>query len=171
MAVVRRQCEKCGKNRAEKFYVSDRGRVCSFCRRQRTRFASRETRLMEQYGITLDEYDAILASQDGKCGICKTKRPYNLDVDHDHKLEKRLLALGLEPRLARRFSIRGLLCKRCNRRLLPSCTDSVVVLQSAIDYLGSAAVFAYGPLVDAVGAAPQEDASDSGRRMDHLRAA
>ena len=129
MAVKRRACSKCGKNRAEKFYVSTRGRVCSFCRKRRTRVASRDVRLQETYGITEDDYQRLLQAGGGLCWICLGKRPGNLDVDHDHKLEK----AGVPPR----ETVRGLLCRRCNRRLLPSVRDQIEILENAIAYLRS----------------------------------
>lgn len=119
MAERRRPCSKCGRNRAERFYVSAKGRVCASCRSRRVRLASRDVRLLETYGITLDEYAAMLAAQGGACAICGGARRYNLDVDHDH-------ATG---------EVRGLLCKACNRRLLPSAKDDPDVLLRAIDYL------------------------------------
>lgn len=82
---------------------------------------------MDTYGITEAEYGAILEAQGNACAICRSARPYRLDVDHDHGLER----AGLPARL----TIRGLLCKRCNRRLLPAGQDSVIVLEAAIDYL------------------------------------
>lgn len=45
------------------------------------------------------------------------------------------MAAGVAKPEATRRSIRGLLCRRCNRRLLPSCRDTVVILERAIDYL------------------------------------
>lgn len=127
MSEKRRPCQKCKRNRAERFYVSERGRVCSTCRKKRTQFASRDVRLMEKYQITQEEYELLLESQGGGCAICKGKRSGNLDVDHDHAKER-----AGEPV---RSTVRGLLCRRCNRRLLPGCTDSVVVLNNAIAYL------------------------------------
>jgi hypothetical protein len=54
------------------------------------------------YGITVAEYEQMLAHQGGVCYLCsnppKTKR---LSVDHDHKTG----------------AVRGLLCYRCNLRL------------------------------------------------------
>jgi hypothetical protein len=119
VAEKRRPCSRCGKNRAERFYSGPRGRTCSFCRKARRRSNSRNQHLTETYGITEDDYNRLLAAQDGKCAICGGLRRQNLDVDHDHKT-------GL---------IRGLLCKRCNRRLLPSCGDDETVLWQAIEYL------------------------------------
>jgi Recombination endonuclease VII len=80
---------------------------------------NRRYRLTHRYGITIEEYDAILAAQDGGCAICKGRRPYLLAVDHCH----------------RTGNVRGLLCKLCNNRLLTSVRDDVSVLERAIDYL------------------------------------
>lgn len=130
-----RQCSKCGKNRQLKFYKTPRGRVCVTCQRRRTSYASRETRLWETYGITLEEYDAMLEVQGGSCAICYRKPRYNMDVDHDHAIERVFLEAGYNAVRAKYCSIRGLLCKPCNRRLLPSAKDDPSVLWSAIFYL------------------------------------
>jgi hypothetical protein len=62
----------------------------------------------------------MLADQAGHCAICPreptTKR---LHVDHDHKS-------GL---------VRGLLCWRCNRKLLPPSGDDPDLFDNAADYL------------------------------------
>jgi hypothetical protein len=134
VAVKRRKCSRCGVNRHPKFFVSDRGRVCSQCRRTRTRSASKDQRLQQEYGITLGEWNAILDAQGGVCAICEGTRS-SFDTDHDHQIERALVAQGVAPLMARRMSIRGLLCKRCNRRLLPAAQDSEGRLLAAIHYL------------------------------------
>jgi hypothetical protein len=92
-------------------------------------------RLVETHGITSEIHDAVLADQDGKCWICRKAYPYKLDVDHDHALEKNLIEEGWDPIDARRASLRGLLCKRCNRRMLPSAQDKPETLRRAAIYL------------------------------------
>jgi hypothetical protein len=134
-AIVRKRCQKCGTNRALHFYRSERSRVCLPCQRSRARRSNRDVRLGETYGITVAEYDAMFAAQDGRCAICGGRRTGNLDVDHDHAREKELRAEGLDPLEATRRSIRGLLCRRCNRRLLPASQDSAERLRAAIRYL------------------------------------
>lgn len=59
--------------------------------------------LRRNYGITVDEYDAILAQQNGVCAICgnRCKSGRALAVDHDHITGK----------------LRGLLCMNCNRAI------------------------------------------------------
>jgi hypothetical protein len=57
-----------------------------------------------RYGITIEEYDALLAEQKGVCAICDGQQNQArkvLFVDHDHATGK----------------YRGLLCNRCNYRL------------------------------------------------------
>lgn len=119
MALKRRMCKACKKNRREDFYSSPRAKTCRDCLKKNRRNYSRDTRLQETYGITEDEYRALLDKQGGKCAICGGTRRYNLDVDHDHKDER----------------LRGLLCKACNRRLLPNAKDSIEILKRAIEYL------------------------------------
>lgn len=55
-----------------------------------------------KYGISLDEYNQMLTSQNDSCKLCKKHKSNfkrSLAVDHDHKTKK----------------VRGLLCYRCNK--------------------------------------------------------
>lgn len=87
--------------------------------RKARRASSHGTRIKATYGITKAEYASLFESQGRVCAICGGKRSYNLAVDHCH-------ATG---------EVRGLLCKQCNNRLLPTVKDSVPLLMRAIDYL------------------------------------
>lgn len=52
------------------------------------------------YGITTDDYNNMLKSQDGKCAICR-HAPLpgkELHIDHNHRTDR----------------VRGLLCQKCN---------------------------------------------------------
>lgn len=56
-------------------------------------------RFRTRYGITLDEYEAMLAAQGGRCAICgKQAGKRRLSVDHNHATGK----------------VRALLCIGCN---------------------------------------------------------
>lgn len=97
----------------------------------------RDRYLLERYGITQADYERILAAQGGGCAICRKKRarptkknpnPPHLPVDHDHKTG----------------AIRGILCKRCNERLLTAALDKPDVLRAAAEYLERAASAPYG---------------------------
>lgn len=65
----------------------------------------RSYELVRKFGITLEEYDAMLASQHGLCALCGTDKPNGrwntFHVDHCHET-------GV---------IRGLLCYQCNAAL------------------------------------------------------
>lgn len=81
----------------------------------------RSTRLMRVYGITVEDYDALLATQDNKCAICQVGADENgrlLDVDHCHITGE----------------VRGLLCVRCNSTI-GKFNDDPVLLRRAVDYL------------------------------------
>lgn len=61
-------------------------------------------KLRREYGITIEQYEAMVARQSNRCAICdKEPKPgKRLHVDHDHKT----------------LRVRGLLCTFCNHRLL-----------------------------------------------------
>lgn len=75
----------------------------------------RPSKLRRLYGITVADYDRMLAEQGGACALCRSTNPLAgnrtyirngkettrtvFDVDHDHRTGK----------------VRGLLCTRCNR--------------------------------------------------------
>lgn len=84
----------------------------------------RERKLIERYGINIQDYDAILDMQGGGCAICgsetpKRKNSVHLVVDHCHET-------GV---------IRGLLCYKCNVGL-GSFEDNIDWLKRAIEYVG-----------------------------------
>lgn len=70
---------------------------------QKMRIAQRRSLLKVKFGITLEQYDLLLAKQDGKCIFCTkpTKDKRLLAVDHDHETGR----------------IRGLLCYHHNTAL------------------------------------------------------
>jgi hypothetical protein len=77
----------------------------------------RKYRCLKRYGITLEDYDKMVADRDGCCDICK-KKDKNLHIDHSHTTGK----------------VRGLLCGSCNRAL-GLLKDDVKFLEQAIIYL------------------------------------
>lgn len=76
--------------------------------------------LRRKYGITLEEYDALLQQQGGTCAICRRppRDDISLHVDHDHETGAR----------------RGLLCFRCNNSL-GDLEDDPDLLRRAAAYL------------------------------------
>lgn len=76
--------------------------------------------LKKSFGITLKQYDEMVENQNGVCAICGgiNTNGQRLCVDHNHETNE----------------IRALLCHNCNH-LLGNAKESVIVLQSAINYL------------------------------------
>ncbi len=75
------------------------------------------------YGMTVADYDRMLASQDGGCAICGTKtrgsKPgCRLAIDHDHESGK----------------VRGLLCGDCNTAI-GKFRDDPALLEKAAKYI------------------------------------
>lgn len=102
----------------------DTGKQASYCRPCQRSY-NRERRVKIEFGLTWDEYELLMACQDFRCAICGGKpRKHALSIDHDHKTGE----------------IRGLLCGRCNHRLLGAANDDPARLRKAADYLE-----AYGP--------------------------
>lgn len=75
-----------------------------------------------KYGVPRGWYDATLATQGGKCAVCRSLTPggrfQNFHVDHCHASGK----------------VRGLLCNACNH-LLGCARDNVQTLRAAARYL------------------------------------
>ena len=66
----------------------------------------RNVNYKRRYGITLEEYNKMLAAQSGQCAICSKQNNHaygktNLSVDHDHETGR----------------VRGLICHTCNQGL------------------------------------------------------
>lgn len=127
-STARKVCTKCGVGRALSSYTSERGRVCAPCRKA-TRQKAHRVQRVAVYGITVAEYEAILAEQDGGCGGCgrEPRRNEKFDVDHDHEKER----AGLPPR----GCVRGLLCRACNRKVLPYARNNPETLRRLAAYL------------------------------------
>jgi len=79
--------------------------------------------LRSKYGLTIEQYELMLAERDGKCDICGRKPDYDLHVDHDHESER----LGC-------IVVRGLLCAACNS-LLGKVREDDGLIQAVRNYL------------------------------------
>lgn len=82
----------------------------------------RSNKLRSTYGLSLEKYEALLASQDGKCAICRENprkgRGNGLYVDHDHSTGR----------------VRGILCHDCNLAL-GALRDRIDLFEAAVAYL------------------------------------
>lgn len=86
----------------------------------RKALSNRRSHLKRKYGMTIEDYDRMLAAQGGGCAICgrPPRDDISLHVDHDHETER----------------IRGLLCFPCNNTL-GDFNDDPVRLYAAANYL------------------------------------
>jgi hypothetical protein len=78
------------------------------------RFTARQVK--SQYGLTIEQLDAMILERQGRCDICN--EPSRLHIDHDHKTGK----------------VRGLLCRDCNV-MLGLAKDNCNVLMKSVEYL------------------------------------
>ncbi len=78
----------------------------------------RDTYYRKNYGITLEQYNTMLITQNNVCAICKLTCSRRLSVDHCHKTGK----------------VRGLLCIKCNRGL-GNFNDEISRLKAAVNYM------------------------------------
>ena len=125
-------CAACKKEKAVNQFAWERkgkyrGSWCKSCRvaknmawRQANPTYRRDYELKWRYGISLEEFKAILESQGGKCAICGTTETGKQDwhMDHNHTTKQ----------------IRGVLCPKCNRAI-GYLNDSLEVVESAAAYL------------------------------------
>lgn len=118
MGVKTRNCTRCKKNRALRFF-SPRGKICSGCQRQGRSKATHEARVQETYGLLEGEWDKLFEAQGRVCAICGGSRRGRLDTDHDH----------------RTGTVRGLICASDNRKILKYAKDDPERLRRAADYL------------------------------------
>ena len=89
--------------------------------KEKCRQTNWNSRLKMTYGITSDEYNKVLAEQNGCCAICgnpNAEYKRRLHIDHNHSTGK----------------IRGLLCVRCNSGL-GNFQENLLLLDKAKEYI------------------------------------
>ena len=87
---------------------------------------------LAKYGLTLDDWRAILERQGGVCAICK-KTSRRLCVDHDHLVGWKDMAPA-----DRRNAVRGALCWFCNSHIVGRGV-TLAKIQAAAVYLAKPA--------------------------------
>jgi len=76
--------------------------------------------LKRQYGITIGEYEEMLAQQNNSCALCFRKQgKANFHVDHCHKTGR----------------VRGILCHQCNW-YLGTIEEDLAIMNRIKEYLG-----------------------------------
>ena len=132
---IAKVCSKCGKTLPLTEYYQTRNShltgACKACLADygmdlRLRDANKlhqRKGALRKYGLTLDQYNALLSSQDGKCAICGSTNSGRMSdkhfcVDHDHQTGQ----------------IRGLLCHCCNLAV-GHFKDQAILCRMAAAYL------------------------------------
>jgi hypothetical protein len=120
--IFTRKCRVCKQTKpvADFRYQSSRCRECRAQGRQSQDQCKRADWLRRKYGMTVGEYERLLAAQGGLCATCRRpKAGRALAVDHDHRTGK----------------IRGILCQRCNNALA-MMGDTLGGVLRFVNYLG-----------------------------------
>lgn len=133
-----RRCSRCRQEKPQGEFPNPSSTYCRPCHadyaRERRAINGRDpqyTRIvnLRRYGLTLAQFDVLLAAQDGRCAICHTDEPggQGWHVDHDHACcNTRKRSCGQ--------CLRGILCSRCNIGI-GNLRDDPVVIQAALDYM------------------------------------
>lgn len=114
-----RQCRGCGTDitgrRSDVVWCSQ-----SCAARRPERAAVRRRATLKQYGLSVEEFEAMLAKQRGRCAICGGTEPKhtNWSVDHDHVTGQ----------------VRGILCSACNTGI-GQLQDDPDIIRKALDYV------------------------------------
>jgi hypothetical protein len=106
------RCQQCGRDCGD-------SRLCEDCRAA-TNMVSTHAKRKYRYGVTREQYAAMLADCQGCCLICD-EEPTRPHIDHDHETGR----------------VRGLLCPRCNI-LVGFVENSESLLPRVKEYLDSA---------------------------------
>jgi len=130
--VETRTCPTCGEEKPTENFYRDK-RQCKSCLRdsQRRYRAERPDyhhgrNLKQRYGISVDEYETLIANQNSTCPICEVEIPDTIGykekraavVDHNHETGE----------------VRGILCSSCNL-VLGYARENTHTLYKAIVYL------------------------------------
>jgi hypothetical protein len=92
--------------------------VCINCSKNRSFLYHKSTYRYMKYGITKEDFDKMILSQNNNCAICNKELILEIHIDHDHSTNK----------------VRGILCGKCNKGL-GQFDDNVEFLTNAIKYL------------------------------------
>jgi len=113
----RRKCFECGdyKELSEYYGV---GGLCKPCSHQRGQVYNKDVYRFSRHGMTKEEFNKMLESQEFKCLICSIEVDVGAHIDHCHKSGK----------------VRGILCGKCNKGL-GQFGDDIELMKNAIKYL------------------------------------
>lgn len=121
-------CKECDSKRTRQYKIDNREKGVLYSQNYRKKYGEKykdyniNCHYKSKYNITLEDYNTILALQDGKCAICGTTKSTGISerfhVDHCHTTGK----------------VRGLLCHDCNTGI-GKLKDDIKLLTKALEYL------------------------------------
>lgn len=119
---LQRQCKSCSNERVTRKRSQNREYMRSYMKSDAGKIVVRKHLLKKKYGLTLENFDSLLASQNYRCACCSRKEPggrnNQWNVDHCHATGR----------------VRGLLCHSCNVGI--GCLgDDLDGLHKALNYL------------------------------------
>jgi hypothetical protein len=103
------RCKDCDHARVKVYHKNNRAKVT------KQQLISHRRR---EYGLTEEEYNNMVLSQNNMCAICNKPSDRTLHIDHDHITGK----------------VRGLLCSNCNLGI-GLLQEDLIILDRAIEYL------------------------------------
>ena len=116
---VQSRCKDCNRKDKKKYYKENKEALQEYAKRNKD--VERNRRLLNEFGITLDDYYRIINDQGGGCAMCGiTEEEYgrSLSVDHNHVTGE----------------VRGVLCNNCNLGL-GMLKDNIDILRAGLKYL------------------------------------
>jgi len=129
--VGRRDCVECSKENCRDWYANNKEHARRYHASADRRARCKTTHLLRTYGLSYEDYEALVTKQKGRCAICRKKcvsmSAYrglrgadgsSFRVDHCHKTGR----------------VRGLLCVECNIGL-GKFKDDAGLLKKAYEYL------------------------------------
>lgn len=127
-----KKCSKCNvekPNTDEYFNIRNKGvrqRNRSMCKECHM-LASKSNHLMKKYSLTIQDYEKMYDSQEGKCTICNEKKD-SLVIDHCHTTGE----------------VRSLLCNACNVSIGLLKESSLILFNAAL-YVNKRKIREYRP--------------------------
>jgi hypothetical protein len=115
------ECRSCVGLRRKSYYEKNRQREIdrSVAWKISNKEKAKDASLKRKFGITIQDYNAMIRSQNGKCAICDKDHSVScLVVDHDHNSGR----------------VRKLLCHQCNLAL-GNLKENVLFAERMLDYI------------------------------------
>ena len=115
-------CKGCQSNYSKGWQKQNRDKNIGYCQRyyRENKHKWRERDYKRKYGMTIQEVEALVASQNGRCPICDIpfKSQKLMSLDHDHKTGQ----------------LRQVLCSKCNTAL-GLLNEDVAIFHRAVEYI------------------------------------